>query len=163
METKLAVKRAIRNAMIRGPLSVKVAATDEVPVDRLWKYADANVEKHMRVFELREILRGLLAQDATAALDFVTDVLGLREAGVVLAQAPKAASAGAPVDESMDVVESAAHLQATVREAYRDGYADPEERARIHNASLYVQRHAVEVPLAVDAHASPQLAISEAR
>jgi hypothetical protein len=160
-ETKLAVKRAIRNAMIRGPLSAKQAATEDAPLERLWKAADPEVEKHLRVFELRSILPGLLEQDPRAAMDFISDVLGLRSLGLIVAQAPKGEGAAAPVDESMDVVEAAADLQAKVRAAVRDGYVDPAERAEIRNASLYVQRHAVEVPLAVDAHAMPQMAMGD--
>jgi hypothetical protein len=104
MEPKLAAKRAMRAAFVRGPLSAKVAATEEAPAERLWKYLDENVDKNIRVFELRSILPGLLEQDPRAALDFLSDVLGLRSLGLVVAQAPKSESTAAPLDESCGVV-----------------------------------------------------------
>ncbi len=88
MTTRLAVKAITRAHLLEGPLTFKGIATEAVPERRLRKAADDADAKDLRVWELRDVLPGALRADATATLDLLSDLLGLRSAGVVIEERP---------------------------------------------------------------------------
>ncbi len=139
------VARAVRRALMEGgPLCAKVAATDEVPVGRIQKWATG--EKQPRAWELRAILPGLLRADPDAAAAFLDDVLGLRAVGLILARAPRVE--GAPTDLVTEAAEAGAavgQVQALALAAGRDGVVSVEESQEIRAAARQAERELAEV------------------
>lgn len=83
-------------------------------------------------------------------------------AGLLPASKVEAVEPGAMLGETCDVIDSAAELQHTVREATSDGRVTPLEDAAIRTAALRVQREAADVPAAF-ASASPQMVMGAVR
>lgn len=139
------VARAVHRAfMERGPLCAKAAATDEVPVGRIQKWAAG--EKQPRAWELREILPELLRADPDAAVAFLDDVLGLRALGLILARAPRVE--GVPCDLVTEAAEAGAavgQVQALALSAGRDGVVSVEESQEIRAAARRAERELAEV------------------
>lgn len=139
------VARAVRRAfMEHGPLCAKAAATDEVPVGRIQKWASG--EKQPRAWELREVLPELLRADPDAAVAFLDDLLGLRASGLILARAPRVD--GAPSDLVVEAAQAGAavgQVQALALSAGRDGVISIEESQEIRAAARRAERELAEV------------------
>jgi hypothetical protein len=107
------------------------------------------------VWELREVLAGALRVDPAAALDLLSDLLGLAGLGVVVAVAPAAPTAedvAREVDEALLATADAKRWQV---QAAPGGYNTPElaeGRTLLHHA----ERAVVEAKVALERIPSPQ-------
>lgn len=151
MDSKGAVKRELRRAFVGGPLCAKEAATEECPVERIRAAWDPEIEKHLRVFELREIVGPMLAQDPEAALAAIAGMLGLHNHGLFIGVAPKATEADAPMTEAVEAVAAVAQAHLATHAALADGVADPSEQADLSNRWRAAQRECAEAIVAVRA------------
>ena len=139
------VGRAVHRAFMEGgPLSAKASATPAVPHGRIQKWASG--DKQPRAWELRQLLPELLRADQEAALVFLDDILGLRSAGLILAQAPRAE--GAPHDLVLEAAHAGAAVgavQTAVLEAEEDGVVSIEESQEIRARARVAERELAEV------------------
>lgn len=143
------VTRAVHRAFMEGgPLVAKAVATSDVPHARLQKWASG--ERQPRAWELRQLVPELLRADPAAAMAFLDDLLGLRSAGLILAEAPRVE--GAPVDLVVEAAEAGAAVgavQAAVLEANRDGVVSIEESQQIRSLVRRGERELAEVAAVV--------------
>lgn len=159
MSARMAVKRITRTHLTGASgLCAKAAATEDVPEGRIRKSWSEEETKCLRVWELREMLPGLLAADPAAALDYLADVLGLRSAGVIVARAPRVQGAAAVAQETDEALLSVAAVKAWQVGAAPGGYA-PDEIAEGRTLVRRAERELVEADAALRAVPSAQVAI----
>jgi hypothetical protein len=164
MDAKRAVKEITRAHLLdEGALTFKVLATAAVPERRLRKAADDEEPKDLRVWELREVLPGALRADPTAALDLLSDLLGLRDAGVIIALAPRGERATDIVTEAAEATEAVVAVQAKARQAAADGVTDPEEAIGLDRGAVHAERELLQVRELARRAQAPQRSFLEAR
>lgn len=122
------------------PRTVDRWASDETPVSAA---------------DLLDILREVTAHDPARGMRLADELLGL--VGLWCYRAPAVEPRpGDAHTESCHVVEAAADLERTTREAARDGEISAAEQARIANAARLVVREAHEVPAVASAVGTPE-------
>lgn len=156
---EVAVTEAVRRHTVRAALSAKVLATDEVSVVAIEKWQKG--ERQPTAAKLRAILPGAIRADPVAALDFLSDVLGLGDAGVVVALAPDSNEVEAVAKEVDDALLATADTKRWQLDAAPGGYSE-DERAEGRTKIRHAQRHLVEAAAALDAVPSPQLDLAGA-
>jgi hypothetical protein len=109
-KTEKAVTEAYRRHAVRGALSGKVLSTDEVSVASLEKVAKG--EKQISVAKLRAVLPNALAADPDAALELVSDLLGLRHLGIVVSLEPLIRATADVQREVLEAVAAAGQVAA---------------------------------------------------
>jgi hypothetical protein len=111
MDANEKVKAVLAAALDRGgPFAAKALETESVPSRRLWKAADPEDIKALRVWELRDVLPNAMAADPDAALELVSDLLGLRNLGIVVSLEPQSRATADVTREVMEVPAAAGRL-----------------------------------------------------
>jgi hypothetical protein len=154
-----AVMQATRNAFIRGPFSGKCVAQDEQERRRIED--ECLGRKTPRATDLRRRLPVMLKENPAAALDYLSSLLGLDVAGVVLAMRPRFDFPGQVVKEAAEVGAAAGEVQRVALAAAEDGFIDAEEGAVIERVARHAAREIAQVGVIGRQAQKAQLRIGE--
>jgi hypothetical protein len=158
------VTEAVRRYTVRAGLSAKVLSTETVSVATIEKWQKG--DKQPTLAKVRDILAPALREDPRAALEFLTDALGLADAGLVLALMPKATSGARDVErEAAEASLAASDVQRAVLTATADGHVSPDEARVVRYEARRAQRELVELTSVVERYelAQGSFPVAEAR
>jgi hypothetical protein len=159
-----AVLDAFRRQTVRGAFTAGELAGPDVSVNTIEKIQKGDMQ--LAVAKLRALFRVARRRDPNAALDFLADVLGCDDLGLVVSVAPRAEAAGALVFEAAQAGVAVGEAQAAVLRAASDGEVSPDEAQEIRRAARRAEREVValaESARRFEARAQPALAFRRSR